>query len=151
MYYFFLKQTPFRPTFLVIIYMQNNISSLRGVVVCCHCEAWNKPWQSLAMFCHPEWNEGSQGLYYHPPPRSPWDSSLRSEWQHMALYYALSCWATRTLRLSRVQNKFTCYAEAEQGRGTQASPRSRPETALIARSQRGDSSLRSEWHSGRSE
>ena len=27
----------------------------------------------------------------------------------------------RTLRLSRVHNKFTCYAEAEQGRGTQAS------------------------------
>ena len=46
---------------------------------------------------------------------------------------AILCHAerSRTLRLSRVQNKFTYYAEAEQGRGTQASPRSRQATTRV--------------------
>ena len=33
----------------------------------------------LSTLCHPECNEGSQGLYYNPLPRRPRDSSLRSE------------------------------------------------------------------------
>ena len=59
------------------------------------------------------------------------------------------CTTTHRLRdleiLHSVQNDNTwryimlCHAEQRE-----ASPRSRPETALIARSQRGDSSLRSE-------
>ena len=60
-----------------------------------------------------------------------------------------ACTTTHRLRdleiLHFVQNDSTgryiiqCHAEQRE-----ASPRSRPETALIARSQRGDSSLRSE-------
>ena len=62
-------------------------------VVFCHCDA-----DTIHRHCE-AWNK-------------PWQS-------HAVCHAERS----RTLRLSRVQNKFTCYAEAEQGRGTQASPR----------------------------
>ena len=48
----------------------------------------SSPWSVL---CHPEWNEGSQGLYYRPPPRRPRDSSLRSEWQHRTSLLITNC------------------------------------------------------------
>ena len=60
-------------------------------------------------------------------------------WRHW--YLALSFWTQWTLRLSRVQNKFTCYAEAEQGRGTQESPQWQHTINIVACRLRGDPSL----------
>ena len=48
----------------------------------------SSPWSVL---CHPECNEGSQGMYCRPPPRRPRDSSLRSEWQHRTSLLITNC------------------------------------------------------------
>ena len=75
--------------------------------------------------CHPECNEGSQGLHYCPPPRRPRDSSLRSEWQRI-----VSSCSRLYVILSVTKDLLAGYALS---------------TRVVAGRLRGDSSLRSEW------
>ena len=122
-----------------------------------HCEAWYKPWQSLArrgtIRCHAERSRSISSLtacYEHRllSASRRFFVTLRMTFKSIITTRrgTLRCHAerSRTLRLSRVQNKLTCYAEAEQGRGTQASPRWLHAMNIVSCRHRGDSSLHSE-------